>query len=570
MYRNLRRVLIATVLLLAYLAALVLYLIPYAWLVSAVIGIAMLCRKTRRYTAFGTARWADASDIPHMLEGNGLILGHIEGKASKVGGTKALFDSRFSDWDACQKFLRAFQRKQPKHLVRLTKAVHTAIFAPTGVGKGVSCVIPFLRTCNESAVVVDFKGENYKLTADFRRRMGHRIVVIDPYKVVTQTPDTFNQLEFIDKHSPLAIDDCRDLAEALVVRTGEEREPHWNESAEIWIAAMTSAVVAFAEEGDKSLQAVRTLIADPARMKAVIQMMCGSTLWEGMLARFGNQLGHYVDRELGSVLTNANRHLRFLDTLAVAENTRRSSFNPADLLTGKMTVYLVLPPEHMRAQLGLLRLWISSLLRAVVKGGLQEKTKVHFVLDEAASLGHMDALDDAVDKLRGYGVRLQFYLQSMAQLMKLGNQGQGQTLLSNVTQVFFGVNDQQTAEYVSKRLGEETIIVDSGGTSSGTSRSGSQQGSNDSYSTSSNSNWQQQGRQLLKPEEVTGLDERVAITFTPGAPPIWTRLVRYYEKDFGRPTELTPGRMAFDTACLFSSAALLAVFFTAGLIHHSF
>jgi len=31
---------------------------------------------------------------------------------------------------------------------------------------------------------------------------------------------------------------------------------------------------------------------------------------------------------------------------------------------------------------------------------------VHFVLDEAASLGRMDALDDAVDKYRGYGVRL--------------------------------------------------------------------------------------------------------------------------------------------------------------------
>ena len=37
-------------------------------------------------------------------------------------------------------------------------------------------------------------------------------------------------------------------------------------------------------------------------------------------------------------------------------------------------------------------------------------SNVTFVLDEAASLGHMDALDDAVDKYRGYGVRLQFYL----------------------------------------------------------------------------------------------------------------------------------------------------------------
>jgi hypothetical protein len=29
---------------------------------------------------------------------------------------------------------------------------------------------------------------------------------------------------------------------------------------------------------------------------------------------------------------------------------------------------------------------------------LQEKNKVHFILDEAASLGHMECLDDAIDK----------------------------------------------------------------------------------------------------------------------------------------------------------------------------
>ncbi|MHB1426817.1 MAG: hypothetical protein ACYC3I_26975 [Gemmataceae bacterium] len=129
MYPILRRILIVTVLLVAYLAALVVYLVPYAWLVSAVLGIVILCRRTYRYTAYGTARWADASDIPHLLEGNGLMVGHIEGKPSKIVGVQALFDSRLSAKAACQKFLMAFQRKPPKFLVRLTKAVHTAIFA---------------------------------------------------------------------------------------------------------------------------------------------------------------------------------------------------------------------------------------------------------------------------------------------------------------------------------------------------------------------------------------------------------------------------------------------------------
>jgi|SRR5579871_1785584 len=569
MYKPLRIILIATVLLLAYLAALVVYQVPYAWL--ALVGIAafMLCRKGYRYTAYGTARFADASDIPHMLEGNGMILGHIDGKPDKVSGTMALFDRDIPARAACQKFLLSFQRKPPKHLVRLSTAVHTAVFAPTGVGKGVSCVIPFLLTSRDSCVVVDFKGENARITADARRKMGHKVVILDPFRIVTQEPDTFNPLRHIDKESPTALDDCRDLAEALVVRTGQEKEPHWADSAEVWIAAMTAMVACFAEDGDKSLQSVRALLTNPEKMAAAIKLMCESDQWEGMLARLGHQLTHFKDKELSSTLTTTNRFLRFLDTIAISESTKASSFDPAGLLTGKMTVYLVLPPEHMRAQSPLLRLWIGSMLRAVVKGGLQEKTKVHFILDEAASLGHMDALDDAVDKFRGYGVRLQLYYQSLGQLKRCWPEGQEQTLLSNTTQVFFGVNDQQTAEYVSNRLGEYTQVVASGGTSYGESRSSGQQGGY-SYSKNTSSNWQQAGRKLLKPEEVTALDPRIAVTFTPDALPIWTSLIRYYERGWNHDARLGPVKMAFDTACLFVTAATLAVMFTAGFYYRTF
>jgi type IV secretion system protein VirD4 len=412
-------------------------------------------------------------------------------------------------------------------------------------------------------VVVDFKGENAKITADTRRRMGHRVVILDPFKVVMQTPDTYNPLLSIDPDSPLAIDECRDIAAAMVVRTGQEKEPHWADSAEVWIAAMLATVVAFAEQKDKSFQSVRDLLTDTKKMEAAIQLMCSSPVWGRMLARLGHQLTNFKDKELGSTLTTTNRFLRFLDTLAVFDSTKTSSFNPDDLLKGKMTVYLVIPPEHMTAQAALLRLWIGSMLRAVVRGGLQDRRKVHFILDEAASLGHMDALNDAVDKYRGYGVRLQFYYQSLGQLKKCWPEGQDQTLLSNVTQVFFGVNDNETAKYVSERLGKETIVVASGGTSTSTSHQTSAQGQGSrSYSTSSNDNWQQSGRELLQPNEVMALDERIAITFTPGIRPLWTTLVRYYETSFGKKDGTSwPAIKAFGIAacCLLLIGSFAAV-----------
>ena len=56
---------------------------------------------------------------------------------------------------------------------------------------------------------------------------------------------------------------------------------------------------------------------------------------------------------------------------------------------------------------------------------------------------------------------------------------------------------------MSNRLGEETIVITSGGTSTGTSRSSSANGQDShGYSTNKSDNWQQHGRKLLKPEEV--------------------------------------------------------------------
>jgi type IV secretion system protein VirD4 len=106
----------------------------------------------------------------------------------------------------------------------------------------------------------------------------------------------------------------------------------------------------------------------------------------------------------------------------------------------------------------------------------------------------------------------------------------------------FGVNDTATAELVSARLGEQTIIVESGGSSTGDSyqhSSGAQPQSSYGSSSNKSSNWAQQARKLLKPEEVIALPQRAAITFAPGVPPTCTWLLRYYEeRGLGR----LPGR----------------------------
>lgn len=507
-----------------------------------------------------------------MSKSKGLILGHTEGKASKWRGVKALFDRSIPDRAACQRFLQAFQRKPAKSLVRLTNAVHTAVFAPTGVGKGVSCVIPFLLTSRESCFVLDVKdGELARITAEARRRMGRTVHIIDPYHCVTKTPATLNPLQFIDKNSPYALDDSREIAAEIVERKEEKGDGvHFLDNAEAAIASVAAAVAEYAEGDQKSLQAVCDIVSSPQRWEKVIEVMVTSPAQDGMLARMGGNLMHLKDRELASTMTTIARFLRFLATPAIAASTRTSSFDPREILKGNTDVYCVLPSDRVATLSPLLRLWTGTFLRTALRA--KGKNLIHFVCDEAgSSLGKMEQLSTALTVGRSAGIRLQLYYQDLGQLQKCWPDGADQTLLANVTQVFFGVNDQKTAEYVSARLGDETIIVESGGTSHGTTQQSDQQNGGYSYSTTTNHNWQQHGRRLLKPEEVmAGIDPRVAITFTPGFPPIWTWLTRYYEEDFGTPTGLSSAKLIFDAACLFLCAAALTALFTAGLFQHVF
>ncbi len=73
--------------------------------------------------------------------------------------------------------------------------------------------------------------------------------------------------------------------------------------------------------------------------------------------------------------------------------------------------------------------------------------------------------------------------------------------------LYLGGNEQSTHKYVSELLGKETIDTNTFGKSSG--RSGN-------YST----NYQISGRELLTPDEVRMLDNRYAILFIRGEPPI--------------------------------------------------
>ena len=112
--------------------------------------------------------------------------------------------------------------------------------------------------------------------------------------------------------------------------------------------------------------------------------------------------------------------------------------------------------------------------------------------------------------MRSRNIMATIILQNMAQLKALFEK-EWESIVGNCdTFLYLGGNEQSTHEYVSKRLGKETIDLDT------YSRS---RGRNGSFST----NRQLAGRELMTPEEVQNLDNEYALLFIRGERPIIDR-----------------------------------------------
>ena len=137
------------------------------------------------------------------------------------------------------------------------------------------------------------------------------------------------------------------------------------------------------------------------------------------------------------------------------------SINLRDLKKKKTTIYLCLPAMRLGTCSRWLRLVINMTLAAMEAETTKPDLPVLMCLDEFAVLGHMKTIEDAAGQIAGLGCKLWPILQDLGQLKAL-YANRWETFLGNagVVQVF-GNSDLTTLEWVSKKLGDTTVVKES-------------------------------------------------------------------------------------------------------------
>ena len=144
---------------------------------------------------------------------------------------------------------------------------HILTIAGSRAGKGVSLIVPNLLLYEGSAVVIDPKGENARITAGRRgkgtkaggRGLGQDVHVLDPFEKSGATSACFNPLLEIDLDSDDFAEDAALFADALITHP-DKGERHWTESAQAVVRALILVARADDDPARQNLITVRRLL----------------------------------------------------------------------------------------------------------------------------------------------------------------------------------------------------------------------------------------------------------------------------------------------------------------------
>lgn len=330
---------------------------------------------------------------------------------------------------------------------------HLMTIAPTGSGKGTGCIIPTLLQHKGPMIVIDPKGENAAVTARRRRELGQKVVILDPLQVGEEESDRLNPFDLLDRDSPSLPDDVATLINILVPDEVSAKDRFWVSRAQQILIGLTLHLIVDHQPEHRNLATLRKIInQDFSKLEEVAKSMQNSQHPD--VRSIASSILVPAPETFGGILSFAQDAVGFLRGDMVQTATSSSTFSFDEITRGDpLTLYLIIPSEKLESHGTLLRLWIGSLIAAIARRQGPPPEPTLFILDEAAQLGPLPQLRQAITLLRGYGLQTWSFWQDVSQLHRL-YPADWETMVNNckVLQAF-GANNMNAAGSMSALTG---------------------------------------------------------------------------------------------------------------------
>lgn len=396
-------------------------------------------------------------------------------------------------------YLGSYELDSGNHvLLEFSGEGHLITVAPTGAGKTSAHVLPAAVFYRGPIVCFDPKGEVYEDSKWSRRRRG-KVFKWAPY-ATDYEGDGFNPLDFVRSY-----DDAATLAHMLIPSPPSGVDPFWVDATRELVAGGLWFEILTEPPGEATIAGVYRRLNNLRRTIPNQFDEHGQPIFMTRLRKFREELIQTGDPNLDDLaesledmednekqLTSYAAHMRAnmaiwaRPEIAKATARTREGFYPESIWMdgqvadyqyppggydpmsdairpGYHSVFLIVPPTKIDVTAPVVRVILHTIIHQMMKASAEAPPDppgkevtycpVLFLIDEFPQLGYMDVIEKSIAIVRSANLRFWLFVQDLNQLRT--TYAKWQSILANTrAKLYFQCNDMETAEEVSKLVGE--------------------------------------------------------------------------------------------------------------------
>ena len=420
---------------------------------------------------YGSARWADKYEEQQFTDDTGIPCG----------------DNFYITVD------------NPNHKFYETHNLNETVIGGSGAGKSFRKIKPDIIQMTGSYVVTDPSGELYRDTANFLRKNGYKVRVLNLNNI--NLTNTYNPFVYMNE-----MQDVLEVADLFMKNSAGdgEKEDFWSGAAQDLLVMIMVYLFKNEDETKSFGRVLRLINSINYTSEGKIDENCElaqcvkrhmekeENRYDAVAVNWGSVKG-VAQETMSSIAKTMSVRLRLWSVEDVDILTDKDEMDFDDIGVHRTAIFLIIPGASQTYR-AVANIFYSQLFKrlmyiAELKYNNRLPLLVSCELDEFANVGRIPNFKETLAIVRKYNIRLCMVLQSLSQLKSLYEKDWNGIINNCSILTLLGTTDSETCEEISKRLGETTVRIDTKSYNRGNQGGGSD---SETYI----------ARRLLKPDEI--------------------------------------------------------------------